>query len=341
MPDAPPPLRALPPAAWIEAVAARRSARLRARIVAHHRPQQDRETREPRLAVAVITHDRRDEVVAALTRLRDLPERPEVVVVDNASRDGTPAALREQHPWAEVLVLDRNAGAAARNLAVDRLAVPYVAFNDDDTWWEAGSLERAADVLDRHREVAVVTATIVVEPQGTEDPVVEDLRDSPLAREPGLPGHPLLSVLAGASVVRRAAFQQVGGFEPRLWIGGEEELLSTDLASAGWALRHVPELVVHHAASSARDPHRRRADGLRNTLWFNLLRRPLGDALRRCWLTVRGAPRDAVTARAVLAAIGGLPWVLRERAVVPGPVRTGLRQLDEQQLRSSARRYVS
>ncbi|MGW0228033.1 glycosyltransferase family 2 protein [Actinopolymorpha singaporensis] len=38
--------------------------------------------------------------------------------------------------------------------------------------------------------------------------------------------------------------------------------------AAGWELRYLPDLTVHHAASRARDPHRRRAEGLRNTLWF-------------------------------------------------------------------------
>jgi N-acetylglucosaminyl-diphospho-decaprenol L-rhamnosyltransferase len=293
------------------------------------------------VAVVVITRDRRGELLTNLARLRDLPERPRVLVVDNGSRDGTAAAVRDAHPWAELLVLPENVGAAGRNLAVERLTETYVAFADDDTWWEGGALTAAADLLDRHPAVAVVTATILVQPGGAEDPVVADMRVSPLPDEPGLPGHPLLSVLAGASVVRREAFLQVGGFEPRFVIGGEEELFSADLAAAGWALRHVPELVVHHAASSARDPHRRRADGLRNTLWFAWLRRPLPDAARRSWRTLAGAPRDRVTLYAVLEAARGLPWVLRDRRPLPGPVAAGLRLLDHQQTHSRARRYVS
>lgn len=336
-----PPLRAVPPAGWIAGVARRRRARRHVRVLAHHAPATPRATTDPRVAVVVITHDRRDELVGNLVRLRDLPERPRVVVVDNACSDGTAESVREAHPWAEVLVLDRNAGAVGRNVAVDLLDTPYVAFADDDTWWAPGSLGAGADVLDAHHCVAVVTATILVEPAGTEDPVVEDMRVSPLPQEAGLPGSPLLSILAGASMVRRQAFLQVGGFEPRFRIGGEEELFSADLAAGGWALRHVPELTVHHAASKVRDPHRRRADGLRNTLWFALLRRPLADALRRSFDTLRAAPRDRVTVTAVTEALRGLPWVWRERRCLPPAVAEGLRLLDAQQLASKARRYVS
>lgn len=339
--DIHPPLRAVPAALWIGEVAARRRRRQRVEVVAHHPPESPPAPADRRLAVVVISHNRRDELVANLQRLADLPERPRVVVVDNACTDGTSQAVRALHPWVHLVVLADNAGAIGRNVALDFVDEGYLAFADDDTWWAPGSLSRAADTLDRHPEVAAVTATILVEPAGVEDPVVADMRVSPLPDEPGLPGHPLLSILAGASMVRRSAFEQVGGFEPRFRIGGEEELLSADLAAAGWALRHVPELTVHHGASKARDAHRRRSDGLRNTLWFTWLRRGGKDAARRTWHTLRAAPRDRITARAIAEAAAGVPWVLSERRLLPAPVAEGLRLLDHQQMTSKARRYVS
>lgn len=333
-------LRPARPAPWIRGVARRRRARERLEVVTHHVPTQERVI-DDRVTIVVITSDRRDEVVATLARLSQLSEQPHVIVVDNGSSDGTATAVRDLHPWVELFGLAANVGAAARNVGVRAARTPYVAFNDDDTWWRHGSLWRAADLLDRHTDVAVVTATILVEPDGFEDPVVQDMRVSPLPTEPDLPGTPLMSILAGASVVRRDAALQVGGFEPRLFIGGEEELFSTDLAAAGWALRHVPELTVHHRASAARDAHLRRRHGLRNTLWFQWLRRPAWHAARRSAMTLRGAKRDRVTIRAVADAIAGLGWVLFERRVVPEEVAESLALLDRQQTESTARRYVS
>ena len=329
-----------PPSPWLTAAARGRIARGAVNVLAHHRPE-PRVSGDPRVAVVVITHNRVEELLENLGRLADLPERPHVVVADNASTDGTSAAVRARHPWVEVVQLDRNAGAIGRNVAVDMLPHPYIAFADDDSWWDPGSLRRAADVLDAHPDVAVVTARIIVEPAGVEDPVVADMRHSPLRDATDLPGRPLLSFLAGASVVRRTAFKQVGGFEPRLWLGGEEELLSADLVAAGWRLRYIPDLTVHHAASSARDPHRRRADGLRNTLWCTWLRRPLVRALWRSLALLRRAPHDRVTATAVAAALAGVPWVLWERHLLPPAVERQFRLLDHHQLSSPARRYVS
>ena len=156
-----------------------------------------------RVGVVVITYQRREEALACVARLTALPERPPVVVVDNGSTDGTAAAIRARFPGVDVVALGENLGAVGRNVGVARLRTPYVAFCDDDTWWEPGSLDRAADVLDAHPALAVVNARIVVEPYGTEDPVVAELRDSPVPGPDWLPGPALGSFLAGASVVRR------------------------------------------------------------------------------------------------------------------------------------------
>ncbi len=296
---------------------------------------------DPRVAVVVITHQRRAELLLALSRLRQLPEQPHVVVVDNGSTDGTADAVRTEHPWVELIASPENLGAVGRNLGVARLETPYVAFCDDDTWWEPGSLRAAAEVFDAHPRLAVATARILVEPGGTEDPIVAELRDSPVVGADWLPGPALGSFLAGASVLRREAFTEVGGFSERLWLGGEEELMAGDLATRGWELCYLPELTVHHQASTARDPHRRRADGIRNTLWTTWLRRPLRPALRRTVHLLRTVPRDRVTARGLRQAVRGLPWVLRERRVLPPHAEARFAALEHAQRSSTARRYVS
>ena len=296
---------------------------------------------DPRVSVVVITHNRCDELDLSLTRLEALPEQPHVVVVDNGSTDGTGAMVGQQHPGVTLLSPGANLGAVGRNLGVQSVSTPYVAFCDDDTWYDAGALSHAADLLDEHPSLAVVTASILVEPSGRLDAICEEMARSPLDRPPGLPGHPLLSFLAGVSILRREAFVAAGGFSERLWLGGEEELLASDLARAGWQMAYVPSVVAHHHASRLRDPHLRRRHGIRNTLWFTWLRRPLPSALRRTVRLLRQLPRDTVSLGGVSEAVRGLPWVVRERRVVPDDVERGYVQLEEMQLASTARRYVS
>ncbi|MEU1127429.1 glycosyltransferase [Streptomyces sp. NPDC005899] len=296
--------------------------------------------RDTRTTVVVITRNRRPELLRTLGLLRTLPEQPHVIVTDNDSDDGTAEAVAQSFPEVTLLRPGRNLGAVGRNLAVRQVRTPYVAFCDDDTWWEPGSLAHAADLLDTRPRLAAVTARIVVEPSGEEDPVVAELRDSPLTGPDWLPGPALGSFLAAATVMRADAFREAGGFHPGLWLGGEEELLATDLLRQGWWLSYVPALLIHHAASTVRDSTERRTTGLRNTLWFTWLRRPWASAVRRTVHLLRTVPRDRASARAFGRAVAGLPWVLRQRRPVPRELEARLMLLERAQRRSTARRYV-
>jgi GT2 family glycosyltransferase len=293
----------------------------------------------PDLTVVVMTRDRVDELLPTLARLQGLPERPPIVVVDNGSTDGTATAVRDTYPDIEVVALGHNAGVEARNLAVRRAATPYVAFNDDDSWWAPGSLRRVVELFDAHPRLGAVAAEVRVEPGSRPDPVCAEMRDSPLPGDQGLPGIPVLGFLACAAAVRTAAFDEVGGFERRLHFGGEEELLCIDLATRGWGVQYVPELRVHHQPSARRDSTWRRRRGIRNALWTVWLRRPLPTAVRRSWRLLRKA-EPAAAVGGLVDAVRGIGWVLRSRAVVPAPVEHRLRLLEPEQDRSRARQYA-
>lgn len=293
-----------------------------------------------RVTVVIITRNRRSELLRTLEHMTALPDRAPVVVVDNGSSDHSADAVADRFNQVTLLRSDRNLGALGRNLAVRDIDTPYVAFCDDDTRWRPGALTRAADLLDAHPGLASVTGRILVAPTMVEDPITPELRDSPVPGPAWLPGPALLGVLAGASMFRVAAFRDVGGFSPRLWLGGEEELLSLDLAARGWWMCWAPDVVVEHAPSVSRDPRRRRQLGIRNTLWTAWLRRPLPSALRRTGTLLRSVPRDRASVVAVGEALAGLAWVLRERRVIPPEIERGLRLLEEPQRHSQARRYV-
>ncbi|MDQ3770380.1 MAG: glycosyltransferase [Actinomycetota bacterium] len=294
-----------------------------------------------RLAIVVITRDRREELLRTLGELAALPEPVRTVLVDNASSDGTVEAVRERFPAVEIVALARNEGAAGRNPGVARLDEPYVAFCDDDSWWQPGALEDAVALLDAHPRLALIQGHVLVGADERDDPTCVEMAHSPLPARDGQPGHALLSFVCCAVVMRRAAFEEAGGFSPRLHLGGEEEIMGHDLAARGWLQSYVPELRAHHHPSKVRDAHARREVGIRNTLWTTWLRRPAGPAVRRTAAVLRRLPRDRVSARGVGRALAGLPWVLRERAPSPPHVEAMQAALEDQQLNSGARRYVS
>lgn len=292
------------------------------------------------VTVVIITHNRRAELFRTLEHMLALPDRAPMVVVDNGSADGTADAVARRFGDVKLVRNDTNLGALGRNLAVRHIDTRYVAFCDDDTWWAPGALTHAADLLDTHPGLASVTARILVGPQEVEDPITPELRDSPVPGPAWLPGPALLGVLAGASMFRVTAFWEAGGFSPRLWLGGEEELLALDLAARGWWMCWAPDAVIHHYPSTDRDPRRRRQLGIRNTLWTAWLRRPLPAAVRRTCALLQSIPRDWTSLAAVAEALIGLTWILQERQVIPAEVERGLRLLERPQRHSPARRYL-
>lgn len=273
-----------------------------------------------RVTTVVMTRDRREQLLVSLPH-----HASPLVVVDNGSSDGSPQAVQAYRPDARLVRSPHNLGALARNTGVQLAQTPYVAFADDDSWWADGALERAADLLDGHPQVAVLVATVLVGPQQRPDPINAMLLDSPLPDRVGLPGRPVLGFLACSAVVRRSAFLQVGGFDEVVFFYGEETRLALDLVTAGWALQHVPELVVHHHPRPGRPGDEGRPLlGDRNELLTALMRRP--------WPVVgRHGARLAASPRrwpALAAAARRAPAALRRRQPVPATLEAQLRLLE-------------
>lgn len=285
---------------------------------------------DSRVSVVIATRNRASELLTTLEHLQDLPEQPHIVVVDNSSTDGTPEAVRRRYPKVEVVALAENLGGAGRNAGVRRANTPYVAFSDDDSWWSPGSLTRAADLLDTHHRTAALAARILVGQQEKKDPICDEMASSPLAAAPDMPGPPVRGFLGCAVVIRRSAYLEVGGYNPRMRIGGEEELLAADLAAAGWELAYVDDLIAYHHPSKIRDSVERRRFSIRNALWFTWLRRPLSTAARHTLRTARAALKDADVRDGLIQALRGLPWAIRHRQVLPRRVEEDLRLLDRE-----------
>jgi GT2 family glycosyltransferase len=281
---------------------------------------------DPRLGVVMITRNR-PEVITTLERLSEIPSQPPVVVVDNGSTDGTTDLITSRFPRVQLLRLPANRGAAARNAGVAALERPYIAFCDDDVWWEPGSLTTGADLLDAHDRLAVITAKILVGDEQVLDPTCQEMAASPLPREAGLPGVPIVGFLAGATLVRRQAFLEAGGFEPRFLIGGEEQLLAMQLIEAGWYLAYVEHLVAHHHPSSRRGGDRQWMQR-RNALWTTWMRRSPRRALEATLTLTREACTDPAARRALLAAGSGVVWALRRRQPLPRFLEDRLRMLE-------------
>jgi GT2 family glycosyltransferase len=274
---------------------------------------------DPRCSVVVLTHDRAPELAHTVRQLANLPERPPIVVVDNASPPGSVEAVLRAFDGVELLRCVRNRGAAGRNEGVARVRTPYVAFCDDDTWWAPGALARAADLLDAHPRLGVVAARVLVGTAQRLDPTCDYMAASPLDAA-GLPGPALISFMAGAAVMRTVAYRAAGGYAPRLFIRGEESLLGLDLASAGWQMLYAADVVTHHHPSLRGRSGERRVLLARNRIWIAWLRLSPASAWHETRAALHEARTQACAGKVVLRLLAGLPWLLTQRRRVSSQV---------------------
>ncbi|MBB4741329.1 GT2 family glycosyltransferase [Actinoplanes octamycinicus] len=296
-------------------------------VATRNRPDRLRQTVPHHHAPTIIVDNASDQPLPGATLARDAFDGPlpGVAVARDAFDGPVPGvavardAFDRPVPGVAVVRLAENIGAAARNVGVRQASTPYVAFADDDSYWEPGSLARAVEIFRNHPRAALLTAKVLVGPEGRLDPVSACMAAAPIGTPPGAAGPSVLGFLSCAVVVRRDAFLAAGGFQPKLFVYGEEALLAMDLAAAGHQLSYVPELVVRHFPEPAgRDNRARSRREARNRALTALLRRPPTVIAR----TLAEVARTQPAALTDLAR--DLPWALRHRRPLPAPLEAAL-----------------
>jgi N-acetylglucosaminyl-diphospho-decaprenol L-rhamnosyltransferase len=125
-----------------------------------------------RVGVAIVSFNTRDLLAACLESLTTCSLPFHVVVVDNASRDGSAALVRRRFPWVTLIDAGRNLGfAAATNLAIRTVrdlhpTLDYVLALNPDTVVGEGAIETLVAFLDAHPRVGIV-APRLLNPDGT------------------------------------------------------------------------------------------------------------------------------------------------------------------------------
>ncbi len=224
-----------------------------------HRPSQT-----PVATVVVVTWQGAHLLTACLDSLRRQTLPHAVVVVDNASTDGTAELLAARFPDVSVVRTGANLGfAGGAQSGLEAARTPYVALLNNDAVAEPGWLAALVTHLDEHPEAAAVTSRMLL--QGGDPPLLNntgvvllgddygadrDLRGDPATRlEPGT----VFGFSGGAALLRRSAVESVGGFPRRFFLYYEDTDLSWRLRLDGWDIRYEPGAVVHHAHSATVD----------------------------------------------------------------------------------------
>ncbi|RQH08939.1 glycosyltransferase [Paraburkholderia dinghuensis] len=291
----------------------------------------------PRVTVVVLTRNHVRQTVDTVARLVALPEHPNVIVADNGSTDTTISLLASLFPQVRIVQGLRDLGMAGFNRAVALARTEYVACCDDSTWFAAGALARAAQLLDDNPQVAVLNARVADDAEREIHPACLMLSaTSTSPRGDGLPGPALANFMAGACIFRAGVFRELGGYEERLSRGGAEELAALDVLSAGHAIVYCEEALAHREPLYRWFTRAQHCMLARNSAWVAWMRLPVRDALAATGRALAVFARQRSLGPAGFALLRGAFWTLRRRRVVPPHVVVLTRQVKraERQVRA-------
>jgi GT2 family glycosyltransferase len=292
-----------------------------------------------RVSVIVVSYNTRAELLRCLAAIaRNVALPSEVVVVDNASRDGSAAAAREALPDARVIENPENVGfSKANNLGLRATTAPYVLILNSDAELRPGCLESLCALLDRRPELAAIgprtlgsdgriqvsfgpALTPLAEwrqrrlvkgvREGAQWALREAARRAASEHEPDW-------LSASCLLARREALEGVGGFDEGFFLYEEDVDLCLRLRRAGWRLAFTPAAeVVHHLGRSMEQvPSLARLEYDRSHLRY---------------YRKHNGPLWTLALRLVLLLRAGLAWL---RAVGPGTERRERRLLHSRTLR--------
>jgi GT2 family glycosyltransferase len=227
------------------------------------------------LAIAIVSYNTRallDECLRSVKADADAG-RAEVWVVDNLSTDGSADMVEAEHPWAKLIRSETNLGyGPAVNVVASRTGTAWVAPANSDLSFTSGAVQALLEAGERHPEAGALAPRLIlpdgstqqsVQPfPGVRTSVVLATRASSWSgaarRRLYLPGawdpdeSQEVPWAAGAFlIVRREAWEQVGGFDEEQWMYAEDLDLGWRLRKAGWTTRYEPSSVVHHHESAA------------------------------------------------------------------------------------------
>jgi GT2 family glycosyltransferase len=209
--------------------------------------------------VVIVSRNRKDELMNAVRSAVAQTIRPQVLVIDDGSGDGTAASVSREFPAVTLVRHDQSAGLVVRRNEGARAANGDVIFSidDDAAFTSPRTVEQTLAEFDDPRIGAV--AIPFIEPR--KGPAV-------MQRAPG-GGRWVTDCFIGTShAIRRDVFLALGGYREQLVHQGEERDFCIRLLQAGYVVRLGSADPIHHYESPKRDFSRMDYYGRRNDVLF-------------------------------------------------------------------------
>jgi len=229
----------------------------------------------PLVSVAVVSWNTRELLRRCLESFAPEVEsgRCEVWVVDNASTDGSPEMVRAEFPWVKLEASQENLGfGPAVNLVAQRSSAPWVGIANADIALRPGAIDALLEAATADPEAGAIAPRLVLPDGSTQHSVFTfPTIASTLVVATGV-GRAVPSVgernlligmfdadrarrvpwaIAAFLLVRREAWDAIGGFDEHQWMYAEDLDIGWRLHKAGWQTRYEPRAEVEHESSAS------------------------------------------------------------------------------------------
>jgi GT2 family glycosyltransferase len=198
-----------------------------------------------------------ERLARTLEALERQEPRPQVVIVDNSSEGLGVALVRDRFPWAQSVAFGENLGfGAALNRGVREVPGDPIIFLNDDVTVEPGFVAGLTEAL--APGVGMVAAVLLREREPGRIDSAGVVADRTLLGFDYLNAEPVevlesagdpLGPTGGGALYRRSAFEQVGGFDERIFLYYEDLDLALRMRLAGFSCRLAPSARGLHAYS--------------------------------------------------------------------------------------------
>ncbi len=213
------------------------------------------------LSIIIVAYNRKAALLRTLEYLhaKEPSASAELIVVDNASSDGTADAVREQFPAVRLIELDENTGVAAFNRGVEASTGKTVLILDDDSWPDPTALTLALELLAERNDIVGV-ALHPRHPDGGRS-------EWPFAHRVDL-ACDQWPVMGCGNLVRKAAWQRVGGYCEGYFLYRNDTDLALTLGTVGKVWFDPSWVVWHDSPAAARKSVRWCHLATRNWIWM-------------------------------------------------------------------------
>jgi len=197
----------------------------------------------PLVTVNILSFNRKDELRITLTKVFEQDYKNiEVIVVDNASSDGTQEMVKNEFPEVKLIGLKENIGIAGWNKGFEAAKGDYVLVLDDDSYPENGTIRDGLNRIIKEEDIGIVAFNVInLKLKQSQTVIYKE-------------NYYIEFIGCGAIIVKKV-FIDVGGFDNDIFIYAHERDFAVRVLSKGYKIAYLKNSVVNHMSKMSERKH--------------------------------------------------------------------------------------